>query len=123
MKKMLFLLVACLVLSYAGILSAVAQEAKTKEAPAAAEKAKEPAVKPETLAGTLQTVLVDKKLLVVAGSNGVPYNFIVSGATKIKVGGNKAKLADLAGATGKSVSVKFLPEKRAGNIAESVEVQ
>jgi len=120
MKKVLFLLVACFMVS---ISLALAQEAKTKEAPAAAEKPKEAMVKAETLAGTLQTVLVDKKLIVVASSNGVPYNFVVSGATRIKVGGTKAKLADLAGATGKSVSVKFVPEKRAGNIAQSVEVQ
>jgi hypothetical protein len=123
MKKTLFLLVACLILSYAGTLSALAQEAKTKEAPAAPEKAKVAAVKPETLAGTLQTVVVDKKLLVVASSSGVPYDFTLTGATKITVGGHKAKLADLAGATGKPVSVKFLPEKQAGNIAQSVEVQ
>ncbi len=121
MKKTLFLLVACLILSYAGTLSALAQEAK--EAPVAPEKAKVAAVKPETLAGTLQIVVVDKKLLVVASSSGVPYDFTVTGATKITLGGNKAKLADLAGATGKSVSVKFLPEKKAGNIARSVEVQ
>ena len=123
MKKTLFLLVACLILSYAGTLSALAQEAKTAEAPAAPEKAKMATVKPETLAGTLQTVVVDKKLLVVASSAGIPYDFNVTGATKIMVGGNKAKLADLAGATGKSVSIKFLPEKKAGNIAQSVEVQ
>jgi len=123
MKKALFLLVACLILSYAGTLPALAQEAQTKEAPAAPEKAKMAAVKPETLAGTLQTVVVDKKLLVVTSSNGIPYDFTVTGATKILVAGKKAKLADLAGATGKSVSVKFLPEKKAGDIAQSVEVQ
>jgi hypothetical protein len=123
MKKTLFLLVACLMLSYAGTLSALAQEAKTKAAPAAPEKAKVAAVKPQTLAGTLQMVVVEKKLLVVASSTGIPYDFNVTGATKITVGGIKAKLADLAGATGKSVSVKFLPEKKAGNIAQKVEVQ
>ena len=123
MKKTLFLLVASLILIYAGSLSALAQEAKTKEAAAAPEKATMAAVKPETLAGTLQMVVVDKKLLVVTGSNGIPYDFTVTGATKITVGGKKAKLADLAGATGKSVSVKFLAEKKAGDIAQSVEVQ
>ena len=123
MKKALFLLVACLILSFAGTLSALAQEAATKAAPAAPAKAQMPAVKPETLNGTLQTVVVDKKVLVVTSSIGVPYNFTVNGATKIKVGGNKAKLADLAGATGKSISVKFLAERKAGNIAQSVEIQ
>ena len=123
MKKALFLLVACLILSYAGTLSALAQEAKTKEAPAAPEKAPVAAVKPETLSGTLQTVVVDKKLLVVTSSSGVPFDFTVTAATKITVGGKKAKLADLEGATGKSVTVKFLAEKKAGDIAQTVEVQ
>lgn len=123
MKKTLFLLVTCLILSFAGTLSVLAQEAKTKEAPAAPEKAAVAAVKSETLTGTLKMVVADKKLLVVAGSSGVPYDFTVTGATKIMVGGSKAKLADLAGSTGKSVTIKFLPEKKAGNIAQSVEVQ
>jgi hypothetical protein len=123
MKKTLFLLVACLILSYVGILSALAQEAKTKEAPAAPEKATMAAVKAETLAGTVQMVVVDKKLVVVASASGVPFDFTVTAATKITVGGKKAKLEDLAGATGKSVSVKFLAEKRAGDIAQSIEVQ
>jgi hypothetical protein len=118
MKKVLFLLVATLMLTYVGISSALAQEV----APAA-EKPRAAAMKPETLSGTLQIVVVEKKLVVVVGSNGIPYNLKVTGATKIKVGGSKAKLADLSGATGKSVSVKFLSEKHAGNLAQSIEVQ
>jgi hypothetical protein len=116
MKKGLFLLVACLMLTYIGISSALAQE----EAP---EKPKAAAVKPETLSGTLQIIIIEGKQIVVAGSNGIPYDFKVTGATKIKVGGSKAKLADLSGAKGKSVSVKFLSEKRSGDIAQSIEVQ
>jgi hypothetical protein len=116
MKKVLFLLVATIMLTYAGISLALPQEA-------APEKPKAAAMKCETLSGTLQMVAVDKKMLVVAGSKGVPYCFKVTGATKIKVGGSKAKLADLSGATGKSVSVKFMSEKRAGNLAQSIEVQ
>jgi len=116
MRKVLFLLMASLMLTYAGISSALAQEV-------APEKPKAAAMKAETLAGTLQMVVVDKKLVVVASSTGIPYNFKVTGATKIKVGGSKAKLAELSGATGKSVSVKFLSEKRAGNLAQSIEVQ
>jgi hypothetical protein len=124
MKKVLFLLVSTLVLTYVGISLTLAQEAEKKaEAPAAAEQPKAPAVKPETLSGTLQSVVADQKLVVVTAASGVPFNFKVTGATKIKCGGSKGKLADLSGATGKSVSVKFLPEKKAGNIAVSIEVQ
>jgi len=123
MKRTLFLLVTCLILSFAGTLWALAQEAKTKEAPAATEKPKVAAVKAETLTGTLQMVVADKKLLVVAAATGIPYDFTVTGMTKITAGGKKTKLADLAGSTGKPVTVKFLPEKKAGNIAQTVEVQ
>jgi hypothetical protein len=124
MKKILFLLVASLVVGYFGISTIAAQEAaKKEEAPATAEKPKAPAVKAETISGTLSIVVVDKKLVVVTSSTGIPYNFNVTGGTKIKVSGAKAKLADLSGATGKSATVKFLPEKHAGNIAESIEVQ
>jgi hypothetical protein len=51
----------------------------------------------------------------------VPYNFKVTGSTRIKVDGKKAKLDELAGQAHKSVTVKFLPV-RAGNIAQSIEV-
>ena len=122
MKKALFLLLASLLMGYVG--TSFAQEAAAKaETPAAAEKPKAAAVKPQTLSGTLQSVAADKKLVVVTGASGIPFNFKVTGATKIKAGGAKAKLADLAGATGKSVSVKFLAEKKAGNIAQLIEVQ
>ena len=123
MKRLLFLLVASLLLTYIGVSSVLAQEAEKKAETPAAEKPKAAAVKAETISGTLQTVVVDKKLVVVTGSSGVPFNFRVTGATKIKVGGSKAKLADLSGSTGKSVSVKFLSEKRSGDIAQSIEVQ
>jgi len=102
---------------------ALAQEAATKPETPAAAKPKAAAVKPEMLSGTLQSVAADKKLVVVTGASGIPFNFKVTGATKIKVGGTKAKLADLSSATGKSVSVKFLAEKKAGNIAQSIDVQ
>ena len=124
MKKVLFLLASILMLTYFGISLTLAQEAEKKEeAPAAAEKPKAAAVKPETLSGTLQTVVADNKLVVVTAASGIPFNFKVTGTTKIKVGDSKAKLADLSGATGKSVSVKFLAEKKGGNVAVSIEVQ
>ncbi len=94
-----------------------------KAAPAKpARHAHAEAVAPETLSGTLSMVDADKKLIVVTGSNGVPYDFNVTGATKITVGGNKAKLADLSSDTNKQVSVTFLALKKRGNIAKSVEV-
>jgi len=74
----------------------------------------------ETLSGTIASVDAEKKLVVVTGSNGVPYNFTVSGSTKITVGGSKAKLSDLQ--TGKQASVSFVPAKKRGNLAKSIDV-
>jgi len=126
MKKTMVSLLVLLTLALFGISTALAQEAeKGKEAPAKEEaaKPKAAAVKAETISGTITTVAADKKLVIVTGSSGIPFNFKVTGATRIKIGGQKAKLADLSGQTGKSASVKFLPEKKAGNIAQTIEVQ
>lgn len=128
MKKPLLFLLGVLLLTFVGILPALAQEAApSKEKPAEekaapAEKPKEEAAKPETIAGTLHMVVTDKKIVVVTDSTGTPFNFKVTGATRIKVGGKKAKLDELAGQTDKSASVKFLP-LRSGNVAQSIEVQ
>lgn len=128
MKKPLLFIQGILLVTFVGILPALAQEAApSKEKPAAekaapAEKPKAEAAKPETIAGTLQMVAMDKKIVVVADATGTPFNFKVTGATRIKVAGKKAKLGELAGQTGKSASVKFLP-LRSGNVAQSIEVQ
>lgn len=128
MKKALLLLLGVLLVSLVSILPALAQEAApSKEKPAEekaapAEKPKAEAVKPETISGNLQMVITDKKLVVLTDSSGVPFNFKVTGATRIKVGGKKAKLDELAGQTNKSASVKFLP-LRTGNVAQSIEVE
>ncbi len=131
MKEKMFTLLAVCALLIFGAISAVAQDAPAAQdqsaaAPAAAPKAAKhhamAAAASEELSGTLTTVDADKKLVVVNGSNGVPYDFTVSGATKITVGGSKAKLADLSGATSKQATVKFMAEKKRGNMARSIEI-
>jgi len=126
MKKTLTAFLAILTVFILGLSWAYAQEAKEKEKPAAAaageKEAKAPAVKAQTLSGTLSSVSADQKLLVVMGTGGVTYNFKVGGATRVKVGGQKAKVADLGAQSGKSVTIKFLP-LRTGNSAQSIEVQ
>jgi hypothetical protein len=127
MRKALFLLLAVLVLMFAGMSFSLAQQAaKPKEAAAAAkatpaEKPPAEVAKPETISGTIQMVVADKKLVVLADAKGVPYNFKVTGTTRIKVAGKKAKLEELAAHTNKSASVKFLP-LHAGNIAQTIDV-
>jgi hypothetical protein len=49
------------------------------------------------------------------------FGFKVTGATRIKVAGKKAKLDELASQTNKAASVKFLPT-RSGNVAQSIEI-
>jgi ABC-type amino acid transport substrate-binding protein len=127
MKKLLFVILSGLVLSFVAVSSTLAQEAeKPKEAPAgkeaaAAEKPKAELAKAETISGTLQMVAADKKIVVLTDSAGTPFNFKVTGATQIKVAGKKAKLDELASQTNKGASVKFLPT-RSGNVARSIEI-
>ena len=127
MKKLLFLILSGLVLTFVVFSSTLAQEAaKPKEAPAekkaaAAEKPKAEFAKAETISGTLQMVAADKKIVVLTDSAGTPFNFKVTGATRIKVAGKKAKLDELASQTNKAASVKFLPA-RSGNVAQSIEI-
>jgi hypothetical protein len=128
MRKALLMLLALLVLTFVGSASAWAQEAAkpekapTKEKAAPAEKPKAEAAKPETISGTIQMVDTEKKLVVLTSSAGVPYDFKVSGATRIKVAGKKAKLDELSAQANRSATVKFLPV-RTGNVAQSIEIE
>lgn len=133
MKHRMLTLVAVVALVLFGAISGMATDQPAAQdqpaAPAAGDKAAKPmkhhamaAAASETLSGTLTAVDADKKLVVVNSSSGIPYDFMVSGATQIKVGGTKAKLADLSGATSKQATVTFMAEKKKGNIARSIEV-
>ncbi len=131
MKKLILFVVALSMCTFLGGSVLMAQEAGEK-APAtaseAAAKAKtmkhhhSAAVSEETLSGTISMVDTDKKVVVVTDSNGIPFDLKVTGATHIMVGGKRAKLADLSGATSKQASVKYRAEKQAGDIATSIEV-
>jgi hypothetical protein len=115
MKKTLLALAIIVAVTLVGG-AAAAQEA----APEKAEAAK-PAVKAETMTGTLSMVVAEKKVVVLTGSSGIPYNFKVTSSTRIKIDGKKAKFDELSGQTKKSATVKFLP-LHAGNMAQSIEV-
>jgi threonine dehydrogenase-like Zn-dependent dehydrogenase len=116
MRKALLSTLAVMVFTMFGAAGVVAQEAAAEKPEAA-----KPAVKAETISGTLSMVVTDKKLVVLTGTGGVPYNFKVTGSTRIKVGGKKVKLDELAGQTNKLATVKFL-SLPSGNIAQSIEV-
>ena len=132
MKKLFLFVMALSMGAFLGGAILMAQDAG-QQAPAtaseAAPKAKtakhhmaSAAVAEETISGTISMVDTDKRIVVVTDSNGIPFNFAVNGRTKITVGGQKAKLADLSSSTSKQASVKFRAEKKAGDIATSIEV-
>ena len=121
---MLVLILSCAISVMAQDQPAAGQSAdQSKPAASEAKPAKShggEAAKPETLSGTISAVDADKHLVVVSGSDGVPYNLTVGKGTKITAGGSKAKLSDLQ--TGKQASVTFVAEKKHGNLARSIEV-
>jgi len=127
MRKLFLITLSGLALAFVVFSSTLAQEAaQPQEAPAEkkaapAEKPKAEFAKAETISGTLQTVVADKKIVILTDSAGTPFNFKVTGATRIKVAGKKAKLDDLASQTSKGASVKFLPT-RSGNVAQTIEI-
>jgi len=122
MKKLLLLILSGLAVAFVLCSSILAQEAAPAEKKAApAEKPKAEFAKAETISGTLQTVVADKKIVILTDSAGTPFNFKVTGATRIKVAGKKAKLDDLASQTSKTAAVKFLPT-RSGNVAQTIEI-
>lgn len=76
---------------------------------------------PESLAGNIQMVIPEQKLLVVDGPNGVPYDLKVTPKTVIVVGDRRSTLEGLSAYVGKQVSVGFIP-RRKGNFATRIEV-
>jgi hypothetical protein len=97
-------------------LSAQQEEKAAEAKPAAATLGPE-----ETLTGKIALVEAKDKLLVVEGTGGVTYSFVVRPSTKITSAGQKAKLEELSGRKGASVTVRFVPTRR-GNVARSVEI-
>lgn len=130
MKHRVLTLMAVFAVVLFGAISGMAQDQPAAQDQSAATTAPKPKAKhhamaaasTESLSGTLSAVDADKKVVVVNGSNGVPYDFMVSGGTKITVAGSKAKLADLSSDTNKQATVTFMAEKKRGNIARSIEV-
>ena len=89
----------------------------------AAQKAKtaRSAWQPETLNGKIVSVDLAQKLVVVKDVTGVPFDMRVTASTRILANGQGLKLDGLKADAGKSVSVRFTPE-RSGNIAQSIRV-
>jgi hypothetical protein len=76
--------------------------------------------KPETLTGALNTVQLQKRMIVVTNPSGVPFDFKVAHA-EVEINGSSAKLGALSSETGKHVSVRFVP-MRSGDVAQRISI-
>lgn len=71
----------------------------------------------ENLSGKIITVKPAQKLVVVKGSDGVPFDMLITPKTRITHGGQAVSLKDLGQFQNASVSLRFIPERR-GDVAE-----
>jgi hypothetical protein len=76
---------------------------------------------PETLSGKISFIEPGRKLLVVKDQSGVPFDMVITSKTHIESGNKSLTLKDLSQDANKSVSVRFVPERR-GDVAESVRI-
>jgi hypothetical protein len=75
----------------------------------------------ETIRGSLMALVREQRLIVLKGEGGVPYNFKVTPATKIEIGGKKAGFEELDTVVTSNISVTFVP-MRQGNLARKIQV-
>ena len=84
--------------------------------------AKPAVVKAETLSGTVLMVDPGRKLLVVKGADGVPFDLHLTSSTRIQSGRQRLTIRDLSQDKQKTVSVRFVPARN-GDIASSVDLK
>ncbi|HYW45210.1 MAG TPA: hypothetical protein VE959_20270 [Bryobacteraceae bacterium] len=76
---------------------------------------------PEAVSGKIAMVEPARNLVVVKGPDGVPFDVVVTAKTRIKSGDQAITLKDLTQDTNKTVSVKYIPERR-GDVAKSIRI-
>jgi hypothetical protein len=76
---------------------------------------------PETLSGNITMVDPAQNLMVVETPNGVPFDMVVTSKTRIQFGAQALTLKDLTRDSNKTVSVRFIPERR-GDVAKSIQI-
>jgi hypothetical protein len=76
---------------------------------------------PETISGTIASVDPDTKLVIIETQDGVPFDMILTPATRIQSGGQRLKRSDLSQDINKNVSIRFVPERR-GDVAQSIRI-
>jgi len=97
-------------------------------APAAKANKSKPAVTairsawpPENLSGKILLVDPNQKLMVIETSDGVPFDMVVTASTRMEAGDRATALKDLPQDLNKTVSVRFVPERR-GDVATSIRI-
>jgi hypothetical protein len=78
-------------------------------------------IKAETLSGTLFIVNHEDKVIYLKTADGIAYNFHVTGATVVTIGGQTAGFEDLTGKIGSPIEVTFRPLSK-GNLASKIAI-
>ena len=76
----------------------------------------------ETLSGKINMVDPGENIVVLKGTDGIPYDMVITPKTKIESGNQTLASTDLQQLQNKNASVKFVPESR-GDVAVSIQVQ
>ncbi|HTW95158.1 MAG TPA: hypothetical protein VMB03_13685 [Bryobacteraceae bacterium] len=75
----------------------------------------------ETLSGTISMIDPALNTVVVQTSGGVPFDMVVTRNTRIESGNQTLTLQDLQQDTNRTVSVRFVPERR-GDVARTIQL-
>jgi len=75
----------------------------------------------ESLEGQIAMVDARRNLVVVKSPDGVPFDMLVNGKTRIRSGDQMLSINDLHKHQNRSVSLQFVPERR-GDVAQSIRV-
>ncbi|MGB8115861.1 MAG: hypothetical protein WCF22_18920 [Candidatus Sulfotelmatobacter sp.] len=94
-----------------------AKKAKTEHAKQST--AKNVLAQPENLSGTIS--MISGKEVTLMGSNGVPYDFDLTGKTRIEASNQKLTPNELDREMHKQATVHFLPTAQ-GNMAETIQI-
>ena len=91
-------------------------------AKAPAQKAKQQAWPAENLTGTIESVDPAQHIVVIKTADGVPFDMVVTHATRIASGDQTLQMGDLNSNVNRNVTVRFVPESR-GDVARTIQLQ
>lgn len=75
----------------------------------------------ENISGTIAMIGRSGKEVTLIGSNGVPYDFDLTGKTKVEAANQRIAWNELSSETHKHATIHFLPTAN-GNMAETVQI-